>query len=271
LSLVLVVMAAAACSSSSTVAATGPSPQAWSIVALGDSVPSGYSCGCTPYPELTGDALAAPPDRTVSVANDAVAGYTTDDVLTQLQSDSTVMDEVRTSTIVEIEIGANDAAYSTACGTSVACYQPAIAAVQKNLATIVGRVHDLTAGHHVLVVLLDYWSVWLGGESAAAQGDAYVAAAAAVTDQISAVITSTASATSSAYVDLRAAFKGPDHAEDETSYLAADGDHPDAAGHTQIAQATVAVITSALHLSAGARTSSARSPLGRHPDVGATT
>jgi hypothetical protein len=29
----------------------------------------------------------------------------------------------------------------------------------------------------VLVVLLDYWSVWLGGQYAAAHRDAYVAAA----------------------------------------------------------------------------------------------
>jgi lysophospholipase L1-like esterase len=256
-------VAAPACPPSRTAASADPSSQAWSIVARGDSVPQGYTCGCTPYPELTGDDLAAPAGRAATVANDAVAGYTTDDVLTQLQSDSAVIDDVRSANIVEIEIGANDAAYSTSCGTSVACYQPVVAAVQKNLPTIVGRVRDLTAGHDVLVVLLDYWSVWLGGQSAAANGDADVAAAAEITDQVSAVIASTASTTRSAYVDLRAAFKGPDHAEDETRYLAEDGDHPNAAGHQQIAAAAVAVaavavITSALHLWPGASASSAR-------------
>jgi lysophospholipase L1-like esterase len=169
-------------------------------------------------------------------------------VLTQLQSNREVIDQVRTSDIVEIEIGANDVAYSAACGTSVDCYQPTIPAVKKNLAAIVARVHDIAAGHQVLVVLLDYWSVWLGGQYATAQGDAYVTAAAGLTDEVSTVIKSTASATNSAYVDLRAAFKGPDYADDETQYLAFDGDHPNTAGQQQIAAVTVDVIKQALHL-----------------------
>jgi lysophospholipase L1-like esterase len=100
----------------------------------------------------------------------------------------------------------------------------------------------------VLVVLLDYWSVWLGGTYAAAHGEAYVDAAKTMTDKVNALIKSTASKSGSAYVDLRAAFKGPDYAYDETHYLSSDGDHPNAAGHQQIATAAVAVIECALHI-----------------------
>ena len=50
------------------------------------------------------------------------------------------------------------------------------------------------------------------------------------------------------YVDLRAAFKGPDYAYDETHYLSNDGDHPNAAGHQQIAKAAEAVIEKSLHV-----------------------
>ena len=53
-------------------------------------------------------------------------------------------------------------------------------------------------------------------------------------------------ASGSAYVDLRAAFKGPDYSYDETHYLSDDGDHPNAAGHQQIATAAVDVLASAL-------------------------
>ena len=60
------------------------------------------------------------------------------------------------------------------------------------------------------------------------------------------IIKSTAAKSGSAYVDLRAAFKGPNYAYDETHYLSNDGDHPNAAGHQQIAAATVAVIEKAL-------------------------
>jgi lysophospholipase L1-like esterase len=100
----------------------------------------------------------------------------------------------------------------------------------------------------MLVVLLDYWSVWLGGQYAAAKGDAYVAAAAEVTDEVDRIVKSTAARTGSSYVDLRAAFKGPDYAYDETHFLSSDGDHPNAAGHEQIATAAEAVITKALRI-----------------------
>jgi lysophospholipase L1-like esterase len=186
--------------------------------------------------------------QTVTAANDAVAGYTTSGVLHQLQSDTAVIDHVHAAAAVEIEIGANDVAHSRSCGANAGCYASKIPAIRTNLDAIVGRVHELTTSHKVLVVLLDYWSVWLGGQYAAAQGDAYVDAAAQVTDDVNTVIKSVAAKTGSAYVDLRAAFKGPDYAYDETHYLSNDGDHPNAAGHQRIATATQAVIESVLHI-----------------------
>jgi lysophospholipase L1-like esterase len=165
-----------------------------------------------------------------------------------VESDSKVIDHLRAADTVEIEVGANDAAYSRSCGTDAACYAPRLPALGKNLAAIVTRVHELAAPHKVLVVLLDYWSVWLGGQYAAAQGEAYVAAAEKVTDEVNTIIQETAARDGSAYVDLRAAFKGPNYAYDETHYLSNDGDHPNAAGHKQIAAATEAVIEHALHI-----------------------
>jgi len=182
----------------------------------------------------------------VTATNDAVAGLTTEDVLAQLRSDPDVVSHVREADVVEVEVGANDVAYSGSCGTKADCYQPMIPAMQQNLAEIVARVRELTEGHPVLLVLLDYWSVWLGGQYAEAQGPAYVDAAETVTDQVNTAIKGTAAASGSAYVDLRAAFKGPDYAFDETHYLSNDGDHPNAAGHEQIAAAVVDVVTQTL-------------------------
>ena len=45
-----------------------------------------------------------------------------------------------------------------------------ITATQRNLAKIVARVHELTEGRPVLLILLDYWSVWLGGRYATDEG-----------------------------------------------------------------------------------------------------
>jgi lysophospholipase L1-like esterase len=242
---VLAVAAGVGCIAASGSAASARHPN--SIVALGDSVPRGTNCQCTPYPGLTAKSLTTK-TRTVEATNDSVAGYTTTNVLNQVNGNETVIDHLRQADIVEIEIGANDVAYSSKCGTTVSCYTPKLPTVEKNLHAIVKRVDSLTGGHKTLVVLLDYWSVWLGGKYAAAKGEAYVDAAATMTEKVDELIKSTAAATHSAYVDLRAAFKGPDYSYDETHYLASDGDHPNAAGHERIAEATEAVIDRVLHL-----------------------
>lgn len=211
-------------------------------------MPRGTNCSCTPYPPLTAGGLAAKSGKKATATNDSVAGYTTSNVLKQVESNRNVIRHLRVAEAVEIEIGANDVAYSKSCGTSVECYAPRVPTIQKNLASIVRRVHHLTRGRKVLVVLLDYWSVWLGGQFAAAKGNAYVAAAEEMTDRVNTVIKSTARNSGSAYVDLRAAFKGPNYTYDETKYLSNDGDHPNAAGHRQIAAAAQAVIEKALHI-----------------------
>jgi lysophospholipase L1-like esterase len=247
--LVALTCAASACSTSSpqtnrTRSSASVRP---SIVALGDSVPRGTNCDCKPYPGLTADGLTSSTGRSVTETNDSVGGYTTSNVLRQVESDRKVIDHLRGANVVEIEVGANDVGHTKACGTTVECYAPLIPTIQKNLDAIVSRVHDLASGRKVLVVLLDYWSVWLGGQYADAKGDAYVAAAKELTDRVNSVIKSTAANSNSAYVDLRAAFKGPNYAYDETHYLSSDGDHPNAEGHKQIAAATETVIRNALH------------------------
>ena len=235
-------------SRASSLSGESSQPRTWSIVALGDSVPRGTNCQCTPYPPLSAEGLTASTGQTVKATNDSVAGATTTSVLQQLKSDNPVIGHVRAADVIEIEIGANDVAYSKSCGTAVDCYAPGIATVEKNLGAIVARARDLTSGHKSLIVLLDYWSVWLGGKYAAANGEAYVDAAATVTQEVDTVIKSTASSSGAASVDVRAAFKGPDYTYDESHYLSSDGEHPNAVGHQQIADATEAVIQNKLHV-----------------------
>ena len=240
---------ASSSSTSSSSTGTSTSSKTWSIVALGDSVPSGHNCNCRPYPQLSASGLAATTGQTVTAANDAVAGYTTTNVLQQLNTDSTVIDQVRKTDAVEINVGANDVPYNkNSCGTSVDCYAPLVAPMQKNLAAIVGRVHDLTSGHKVLVVLLDYWSIWLGGTYASDKGHAHVSAARQMTAQVDDAIKTTATQSGSAYVSERRAFKGPSFGYIESHYLASDGEHPNATGHQAIATATEAVINNTLHI-----------------------
>jgi hypothetical protein len=66
-------------------------------------VPSGYHCNCAPYPQLSAQGLTAATEQTVKATNQAVTGYTTTNVLDQLNSDSTVIDQVRKADAVEIK------------------------------------------------------------------------------------------------------------------------------------------------------------------------
>ena len=150
--LVALCCVASGCSSRSTSGegpstATGSATGTSSLVALGDSVPRGTKCHCAPYPPLTADGLTASSGRTVTAANDAVAGATTSTVLRQLESDDAVIGHVRKADVIEIEIGANDVAYNNECGTTVDCYATEIPTIRKNLDEIVARVHALTSGH----------------------------------------------------------------------------------------------------------------------------
>src|SRR5215471_9616804 len=95
---------AAACSTSSP-------QQTSSIVALGDSVPRGTNCDCTPYPPLTAEGLTSSSGRTVTATNDSVGGYTTANVLHQVESDSRVAGDLGKADVVEIEVGANDVGF----------------------------------------------------------------------------------------------------------------------------------------------------------------
>jgi lysophospholipase L1-like esterase len=210
------------------------------LTALGDSVPYGTKCDCDPYPQLTGDDVAEVTGHPVDVFNGAVPGATSGNVVEQLQHDPKVATDADDSNVVMVEVGANDVAYSADCGTTAACYDAKLPEISRNLDTIVSELR--TTNSDVTVVLLDYWSVWLGGQYAMAQGPDYVAAAETVTANVDATIRAIAVSTGSIYVDLRTAFRGPDLAWDETHLLAPDGEHPNAQGHQRIAEAVAHTI-----------------------------
>jgi lysophospholipase L1-like esterase len=226
--------------------ATGPGGLAGigRIVALGDSVPAGSSCDCTAYPRLVARRIAAATGHPVTSTNLAVGGSTSQDVLDDL-TDPQVRDTVAGSDLVVVEIGANDldadpAGDADCLGPELPCYRAALAAVTARIAEIARSVRSLQ-GEHGHLALIGYWNVFLDGAVGRAQGSTYVSVSDALTRGFNEAVAQLAADQHAVYVDLYRPFKG-DGSRDPTALLAADGDHPDAAGHAVIADSVVAAL-----------------------------
>src|SRR5437868_2833712 len=125
-----------------------------SMTALGDSVPYGTACNCTPFPQLAASEAARLTGHVVSSFDDAVPGFQSSDVLQQVQGASRTTADVENSDVVMIEAGANDIAFSPSCDTDVSCYASELSQVADNITAIVARVRQLSARPRLAVVLL---------------------------------------------------------------------------------------------------------------------
>ena len=213
--------------------------------ALGDSVPSGSVCGCMPFPLRVGALLQRLTRHREVVHDDAVGGLTAQGVLVQLRRSSLVRAHVAASDVVVVMVGANDVETSAACGTSVACYGPALRRLVADIDTLLDDVAALRRGRATTLVVVGYWNVWKDGAVARRLGTAYVRAGVALTRSVNAVLASVARADGALYVDTWVPFRGSTN-RDDTWLLAADGDHPNTWGHGRIASAVMSAL--AAHL-----------------------
>ncbi len=207
-------------------------PRPPEVVALGDSVPAGTACDCTPFPQLYAQRIGA------GVQNLAVPGYTSQDVREQLAA-APARAAVSASTVVLVMAGANDLAAAFNAGDGA--YEVPAAVVRSNLTVVVQQVHALSPAASVLI--LGYWNVVEDGDVARQDYDTTgLAAATTATTYCDDALRQAATAAGAIYVDTTAAFKGASGADDATGLLAADGDHPNAAGHRAIAEAAYAAL-----------------------------
>jgi len=218
-------------------------PTSLTVVALGDSVTAGSSCDCDAFPRVYASALSAQRDADVSLVNDGEAGETSSDVLADL-SDKHEAQDVADADVVLLTIGANDfgdlhdTIGTSACGSSdlLGCTSREQQALSDHLDSIFDRVDQLRSGKPTVVLATGYWNVFEDGDvgkqvfSAAGRD-----ASDQLTQDVNRVIARAADRADATYVDLYVPFKGGDGPRDPTDLLAADGDHPDAAGHRLIA------------------------------------
>ena len=214
------------------------------VVGLGDSVPAGSACACDSFVARVATHLSSD-QSPVAARNLAVPGQTTQDLLDQLDAPE-VAASVHAADVVLVTIGANDFDDSVVtdptCSTSagLSCYQPTLRQLTDRTAELLTRLHAV-AGPRTRIVVTGYWAVFLDGQVARREGADYLANSDALTRAVNGLLASSAAAHGDTYVDVYTPFKA---VADDTSLLADDGDHPDAAGHELIASAVVTALES---------------------------
>jgi lysophospholipase L1-like esterase len=208
------------------------------LVALGDSVPAGSSCDCRNFVSDYGDLIARRVHHPVAVSNFAQGGASTKDVLAQLRKPK-VQHAVHDATTVVLMVGANDFYHPfkrvRKGAKRTTEYRAAAHRVQTNVERTIRQIRALHPGP-VTVVVLGYWNVVEDGKVARRNyGAAGVRAAKSATGWANGALKAAARAEHAMYLSTYAAFKGAHGHKDPTRLLAADGNHPNAAGHRVLA------------------------------------
>lgn len=232
--------------SPATTAPAGP----LTLVGLGDSVPSATTCNCTGYVEQVGSSLQQQTHRSWTVHNDANGGWTTADVENDVNAAPT-RDHLADADLVIIEVGANDFNMDRvtdqgcfpAAGSS--CWASTVAGVRDGLTRIIAAIHRIDQRPDLRIAVLGYWNVTLDGAVGRALGESFVSGSDSLTRLVNATVQQVAAATGAVYVDAYTPLKGPAGTRDPTGNLLDDGDHPNASGHTLLAEAVLARLRSA--------------------------
>lgn len=239
--------AAAGGADTNPVPTTTPTPTAVAgpirLLGFGDSVMAGAGCDCDDFLTQVAAQLHRKTGRQVTATNDGANGETAAGLLRDLRTDDAYRAEITRADVIVVTIGANDlgpaldAWNDEGCGSG--CYQPRIVELGTTLSAILTIIDRWKpAGTPVLVTT--YWNVFEDGDVGAADnGSGYLAWSDQVTRAANSAICRSARGAAATCVDLYEPFKA-DGSKDPTRLLATDGDHPNEAGTTLIADVVAA-------------------------------
>lgn len=217
------------------------------VVALGDSVTSGSNCNCSAFPQQYGDLLHNRTGSSITVSNLGVAGLDSAGLLQRLEQHDSPM-ELATSgaNVVLLTIGANDfgdhhdTVTSGQCPVDSTrdCVADEYEQLTVNLDKILAQIHSLRDNRPTTILMTGYWNVFEDGDVAARH---YPPTGRTASDQLTLrtnhAVEAAAAADDATYVNIYTPFKD---SANITTLLAPDGDHPNLAGHTLIAQLLLA-------------------------------
>ena len=219
-------------------------PGSTTVVGIGDSVTAATVCACTGFVESYAAHLPSAAGGPAKAVNLGTNGMTAAELLSLITTPGPTASGVAKGDILLVTIGANDLNpliplwQSSAC--SEACYSPAVDAVGSDLSGILAAAKSLRGGRPTQVLVTDYWDVFADGDVArASDGPAYLRWSDELTRALNVSICRAARSAGATCVDLYAPFKG-DGSLNPTALLAADGDHPNAAGNQVISSALMA-------------------------------
>jgi lysophospholipase L1-like esterase len=214
------------------------------VVGIGDSVTKATGCACPGFVEPYAADLPTSADGPASALNLGMNGLTAAGLRTLVTTPSPTAASVAEADILLVTIGANDLLPLLpkwrASGCPAACYTPAVDAVGSDIGDIPTAAKTLRGNHPTRILVTDYWNVFADGDVARArETPAYLLWSDELTRALNSRICAAARGAGAICVDLYMPFKG-NGSQNPTTFLAGDGDHPNAAGYQLITSAPLA-------------------------------
>jgi lysophospholipase L1-like esterase len=213
------------------------------VVGVGDSVTSGQNCSCATFVAMYASDLASTRGLNTSAVNLGVSGWTSVQLLQAMTKPGAFRDQLAKADVLLVTIGANDLLpleSKQPAGCPVTCYGPMLDSLGHNVTLIVAAARAAHPGHPSTILVTDYWNVFQDGDVGTSEnGASFQSWSEALTRAASNSVCTAARQAGATCVGLYAPFKG-NGSKNPTALLAADGDHPNAAGHQLIASTLLA-------------------------------